>query len=138
MVDPDQAPIGGEVLRLFTLRSDSQFNTTIYTEDDRFRGILGGRRVLLINPADIARLGYTEGDRVDVRGVAEDGLTRRVHGLRLVAYDVSPGCIGGYFPECNPLLPLEHHAVGSMVPAAKSISVVLECKRALTSTQAAH
>ena len=124
--DPDQAPIAGEVLRLFTLRSDSQFNTTIYTEDDRFRGILGGRRVLLVNPADIARLGYNEGDLVDVRGVADDGLTRRVRGLRLVAYDVPPGCIGGYYPECNPLLPLEHHAVGSMVPAAKSISVVLE------------
>jgi molybdopterin-dependent oxidoreductase alpha subunit len=126
VVDPDQAPIGGEVLRLFTLRSDGQFNTTIYNEDDRFRGIHGGRRVLLVNPADIARLGRAEGDLVDVRGVADDGVTRRVRGLRLVAYDVPPGCIGGYYPECNPLLPLEHHAVGSMVPAAKSISVVLE------------
>ncbi|NGZ86241.1 FdhF/YdeP family oxidoreductase [Duganella aceris] len=128
VADPDQAPVGGEVLRLFTLRSDSQFNTTIYNEDDRFRGIYGGRRVLLVNPADITRLGFAEGDEVDVRGVSGDGdgVTRRVSGLRLVAYDVPRGCIGGYYPECNPLLPLEHHAVGSMVPAAKSISVVLE------------
>jgi len=124
--DPDQIPVAGEVLRLFTLRSDSQFNTTIYNEDDRFRGIYGGRKVLLINPADLARLGLAEGDLVDVRGAACDGAARRVRGLRLVAYDVPAGCIGGYYPECNPLLPLEHHAVGSMVPAAKSISVLLE------------
>ena len=123
--DPDQAPVAGDMLRLFTLRSDSQFNTTIYNEDDRFRGIYGGRRVLLISPADIGRLGFVEGELVDVHGHAHDGLERRVNGLRLVAYNVPDGCIGGYYPECNPLLPLAHHALESMVPAAKSIAVTL-------------
>jgi molybdopterin-dependent oxidoreductase alpha subunit len=123
--DPDQAPIGGRVLRLFTLRSDNQFNTTIYTEDDRFRGIKGGRKVLLMNPQDMARLGFAEGQLVEARAVADDGVERALSGLKLVAYNVPAGCIGGYYPECNVLLPLWHHALESKVPAAKSISVTL-------------
>jgi molybdopterin-dependent oxidoreductase alpha subunit len=123
--DPDQAAPGGEVLRLFTLRSDSQFNTTIYNEDDRFRGISGGRRVLLINPADLHRLGLEAGQMVDAHGVAADDIARSVGGLRLVAYDVPAGCVGGYYPECNPLMPLAHHALESKVPAAKSIAIRL-------------
>jgi anaerobic selenocysteine-containing dehydrogenase len=123
--DPDQAAPGVEVLRLFTLRSDSQFNTTIYNEDDRFRGISGGRRVLLINPADLHRLGLEAGQMVDAHGVANDGIARNVDGLRLVAYDVPAGCVGGYYPECNPLMPLAHHALESKVPAAKSIAIRL-------------
>ncbi|MET0319951.1 MAG: FdhF/YdeP family oxidoreductase [Duganella sp.] len=125
VVDPDQPAPGGNVLRLFTVRSDSQFNTTVYNLDDRFRGVYGGRKVLLMNALDIERLGFAEGDQVDAHGVAADGLARAVHGLKLVGYDVPPGCIAGYYPECNPLLPLEHHAVESMVPAAKSIAVTL-------------
>ncbi|MGV7210672.1 FdhF/YdeP family oxidoreductase [Oxalobacteraceae bacterium A2-2] len=123
--DPDQAPVGGDVLRLFTLRSDSQFNTTVYDLDDRFRGIKGDRRVLLMAPEDMQRLGLAEGDKVDALGVASDGVARRVDGLRLVAYNTPPGCVGGYYPECNPLLPLSHHAKRSHVPAAKSISIRL-------------
>ena len=123
--DPDQAAIGGDVLRLFTIRSDGQFNTTVYSTSDHFRGIDDNRKVLLINPRDLERLGFAAGDRVQVSSVAKDGIARSVDGLMLVAYDVPAGCIAGYFPECNPLIPLWHHAKGSMVPAAKSISVVL-------------
>ena len=123
LADPDQAQPDGEILRLFTIRSDSQFNTTVYTEDDRFRGIYGSRRVLLVNASDITRLGFTEGVLVDLLGVAPDGIMRRVKGFKLVAYDVPAGCLAGYFPECNPLLPLAHHAIDSMVPAGKSIAV---------------
>jgi anaerobic selenocysteine-containing dehydrogenase len=121
--DPDQLAPQGDVLRLFTVRSDSQFNTTIYNENDSFRGIHGGRRVLLINEADIARLGLKEGDLVDASAVTGDGIARGVSGLRLVAYNVPAGCVAGYFPECNPLMALEHHALESMVPAAKSIAI---------------
>lgn len=123
--DPDQLRPGGAVLRLFTVRSDGQFNTTLYNEDDRLRGIGGGRRVLLANPADLHRLGFNAGQLVDVEAVAADGIARRVDGLRLVAYDVPSGCIAGYYPECNPLLALAHHALDSKVPAAKSIAVTL-------------
>jgi molybdopterin-dependent oxidoreductase alpha subunit len=123
--NPDQPAPGGKVLRLFTLRSDGQFNTTLYNEDDHFRGISGGRRVLLIHPSDLHRLGLEAGQRVDAIGVTDDGVVRRVDGLRLVAYDVPAGCVGGYFPECNPLMPLAHHALESKVPAAKSIAITL-------------
>jgi molybdopterin-dependent oxidoreductase alpha subunit len=124
--DPDQAPVEGSVLRLFTIRSDGQFNTTVYNNDDHFRGITGDRKVLLMNGDDMQRLGLAEGDLVDAVGMADDGFTRRVARLRLVDYNVPPGCVAGYYPECNPLIPLWHHATGSMVPAAKSISITLD------------
>ena len=121
--DPDQSQPSGDVLRLFTIRSDAQFNTTIYNENDSFRGIQGGRRVLLIGEQDLERLGLKEGDMVDASAVTGDGIARGVSGLRLVAYNVPAGCIAGYFPECNPLMALDHYALESMVPAAKSIAV---------------
>jgi len=123
--DPDMDADGRQVLRLMTLRSDDQFNTTIYSLDDRFRGIFGTRRVLLLNPADIERLGLSAGDRVTAATRADDGVARSVAGLRVTSYDIPRGCAAGYFPECNPLIPLWHHAEGSQVPAAKSIPIVL-------------
>ncbi|MDY0964374.1 FdhF/YdeP family oxidoreductase [Massilia sp. CFBP9026] len=117
---------GPEVLRLFTIRSDGQFNTTIYSHDDRFRGVHGSRMVLFMGQADMARYGLDKGDVVTLRTKADDGIERRVDGLQIVPYDVPAGCIAGYYPECNPLIPLWHHAKESKVPAAKSIDVLLE------------
>jgi len=117
---------GGDVLRLFTIRSDGQFNTTVYSNDDRFRGVHGSRMVLFMGPTDMARLGLSKGDRVSLRTAADDGVDRRVDDLQIVPYDVPDGCIAGYYPECNPLIPLWHHAKESKVPAAKSIDVRLE------------
>jgi molybdopterin-dependent oxidoreductase alpha subunit len=114
---------GPDVLRLITLRSNDQFNTTIYGYDDRFRGIHGTRMVVLMNGSDIARLRLREGDRVELQTVADDGHDRRLGGLSVVAYDIPEGCIAGYYPECNSLIPLWHHAKGSKTPAAKSIPV---------------
>jgi anaerobic selenocysteine-containing dehydrogenase len=124
--DPDMHVSQADVLRLMTLRSDDQFNTTIYTLDDRFRGVFGTRRVLLMNHADISRLGFNAGDQVTVRTVAGDGIPRTVEGLRVTDYDIPPGCVAGYYPECNPLIPLWHHAEDSFVPAAKSVPVRLQ------------
>jgi molybdopterin-dependent oxidoreductase alpha subunit len=123
--DPDMPAQGNDVLRLMTLRSDDQFNTTIYSLDDRFRGIYGTRRVLLMNIVDIARLGFGAGDHVEVLTVAADQVQRRVKNLRITPYDIPAGCVAGYYPECNPLIPLWHCAEGSFVPAAKSIPVRL-------------
>ncbi len=128
--DPDVEVHGANVLRLFTLRSNGQFNTTVYSYDDRFRGIHGTRRVVLMNRADIGRLGLSEGDEVTAVCAAPprdgDGNVRReVHGLRVTAYDLPEGSCAGYYPECNPLVPLWHHAKESKVPAAKSIPVRL-------------
>lgn len=125
--DPDiHADAAAErTLRLFTVRSDGQFNTTIYSHDDRFRGVYGTRMVLFMAPADMARLGLKEADMVTATTPAADGVPRSVAGLRVTPYDIPVGCIAGYYPECNPLLALSHHAEDSMVPAAKAIEVLL-------------
>ncbi|MBB5693347.1 FdhF/YdeP family oxidoreductase [Muricoccus pecuniae] len=112
-----------EILQLITLRSNDQFNTTIYGYDDRFRGISGTREVLLMNRADASRLGLKEGDTVSLTTAVDDNVLRQVHGLRVVPYDIPQGAVGGYYPECNPLIPLWHYAEGSKVPAAKSVPV---------------
>lgn len=123
--DTDMPPTGGEVLRLFTLRSDGQFNTTVYSLDDRFRGVYGTRKVLLMNTGDMQAQGLIEGDAVTAVTVSNDGVERSVSDLSVLPYDIPPGCVGGYYPECNPLIPLWHHASGSKVPAAKAIPIVL-------------
>lgn len=111
------------VFQLLTLRADGQFNTTIYTEEDRFRGIYKSRNVVLMNPADIERAGLEAGDLVALETAADDGVDRRLGGLDVVPYDIPAGCIAGYYPECNVLVPLWHHALGSKVPASKSVPV---------------
>jgi len=109
--------------RLMTMRSNDQFNTTIYGYDDRFRGIRGTRDVVLMNKDDIAQAGLHEGQTVKLQSDAGDGIAREVAGLSVVAFDIPRGCIGGYYPECNPLIPLSHHTIFSMLPAAKSVPV---------------
>ena len=124
--DDDMTARGPDVIRLTTLRSFDQFNTTVYGLHDRFRGIHGTRHVLMMNDADITRLGLADGQLVRARTAADDGVVREVPGLRIVRYDIPPGCAAGYFPELTPLVPLWHHAVGSQVPAYKSVPIRLE------------
>lgn len=114
-----------DVLRLVTLRSNDQFNTTVYGYDDRFRGIHGTRDVLLLNAADMKRYGISEGQEVGLATVADDGVDRWLGGLRAVTYNIPEGSCGGYYPECNVLIPVYQHAQGSKVPAAKSVPVRL-------------
>src|SRR5450830_556915 len=123
--DPDMPSDSPDTLRLMTTRGDNQFNTTVYGLDDRFRGVHGTRRVLLMNAADMARLMLVDGAFVTAQTVSADDIVRRVSNLRVQAFDIPAGCIMGYFPELNPLIPLAHHAKGSKVPAAKSIPVRL-------------
>lgn len=117
-------------MRLVTLRSNDQFNTTIYGYDDRFRGIKGTRQVAMMNRLDLADMGLKDGDKVhlvgDAKGSWGNNADCRVEGLRVVAYDIPRGCVGGYYPECNPLIPVEHHAKQSKVPAAKTVPVRVE------------
>jgi molybdopterin-dependent oxidoreductase alpha subunit len=116
-------------LVLQTLRSHDQFNTTIYGLDDRYRGVKGGRRVVLVNDADLTALGFRDGDIVDV--VSEYAGTagpeeRRVTGFRLVAFDTPRGNAAAYYPETNPLVPLDHVAERSNTPVSKAIVIRLE------------
>ncbi len=112
-------------LVLQTLRSHDQYNTTVYGLDDRYRGVKGGRKVVLVNPSDIAELGLCDGDMVDV--VSEwAGTERRVHEFRVVAYDTPRGNAAAYYPETNPLVPLDHVADKSNTPVSKAVVVRLE------------
>jgi molybdopterin-dependent oxidoreductase alpha subunit len=113
-------------LLLQTFRSHDQFNTTIYGLEDRYRGISGGRRVVFVHPDDITALGLEDGSTVDLVSVDEEGTTRRAPVFRVVAYDQPRGCAAAYYPETNPLVPLDHTAEGSNQPASKSIVVRLE------------
>ncbi|WP_322965375.1 FdhF/YdeP family oxidoreductase [Sphingomonas fuzhouensis] len=123
--DLDMPDVGHDVLRLMTLRSNDQFNTTVYGYNDRFRGIDGIRNVVLMNRSDIERRGLKVGQAVTLRTVSDDGVDRHLSGMIVVAYDIPVGCIGGYYPECNVLMPVWHYAVGSKTPAAKSIPVTV-------------
>lgn len=112
-------------LLLQTLRAHDQFNTTVYGLDDRYRGIKGGRRIVLVDPADLARLGFADGDLVDLVSVFDDG-ERRVRAFRAVAYPTAPGCAAAYFPEANVLVPLGSTAEVSNTPTSKSVVIRLE------------
>ena len=120
--DPDMPEDRHDILRMITLRSNDQFNTTIYGYNDRFRGIVGTRMVALMHRNDIDRLGLSDGEAIGLRTAAEDRL-REMTGFRVVPYEIPEGCIGTYYPEANALIPLWHHAERSKVPAAKSIPV---------------
>lgn len=123
-------PVPPGRLVLQTLRSHDQYNTTIYGLSDRYRGVSGGRRVVFVNPSDIAAFGLAAGDRVDL--VSEfpgtDGQLeeRRVHDFLVVAYPTPAGNAAAYYPETNPLVPLDHVAAKSNTPASKAIVIRLE------------
>jgi len=112
--------------RLMTIRSNDQFNTTVYGYSDRLRGIEGKRDVLLISPRDMERAGLAAGQRVSLVGDAGDGHARRVDGLEVVPFDLPDGSIAGYFPELNPLIALQHHDRRSQTPAGKAVPVRIE------------
>ncbi len=112
-------------LLMQTLRSHDQYNTTIYGLEDRYRGIHGGRRVVFVNPLDIADLGLEDGALVDIVSEWRDGSERSVPRFRVVAYDTPVGTAAAYYPETNPLVPLDSTAVGSNCPTSKSLIVRL-------------
>tara|TARA_R110002020_G_scaffold109430_15_gene253124 strand:- start:14479 stop:16779 length:2301 start_codon:yes stop_codon:yes gene_type:complete len=123
--DDDIDVAGGDRLSLMTIRSNDQFNTTIYGYRDRLRGIHGTRMVLLMNKDDITRLGLKDGQEVALESSADDGVVRRVEGLRVTPFEIPKGNCAGYYPELNPLMPLWHHERKAHVPAAKSVPVRL-------------
>ncbi|MCH9404454.1 FdhF/YdeP family oxidoreductase [Pantoea agglomerans] len=116
---------------LQTLRSHDQYNTTIYGLDDRYRGVFGQREVVFINPDDMADLGFTEGQNVDIETLWNDGITRRVSGFKLVPYNIPRGNLAAYYPETNPLVPLNSFGDDSGTPTSKSVPVKLELSEAL-------
>ncbi len=111
---------------LITLRSNDQFNTTIYGMSDRLRGLKGDRMLVLMNPEDMVRVGLVEGQRVTLVSAHDDGHRRVVAGFKATAYDLPPGCLAAYYPEANPLVPLSLHDRMSHTPAYKGTPVRVE------------
>jgi molybdopterin-dependent oxidoreductase alpha subunit len=124
-VDEDLPVADPAMLRLATLRSHNQYNTTIYGLDDRYRGVFGGRMVVFMNEADMRARGIAEGDMVEIEALAEDKKRRVVGGFWAKPHSIPIGSVGAYYPETNPLLPLAYHDVKSGTPAAKSIPVLV-------------
>jgi molybdopterin-dependent oxidoreductase alpha subunit len=123
-------PVPPGRLVLQTLRSHDQYNTTIYGLDDRYRGVKGGRRVVFVNPADIDTLGLKAGERIDLVSEwtdADGGLQeRRAKDFLVVAYSTPVGNAAAYYPETNPLVPLDHTAAKSNTPVSKAIIIRAE------------
>lgn len=112
-------------LRLMTLRSHDQYNTTVYGMNDRYRGITGTRKVVFMNACDIAEHGLKADALVDIDSHFDDGGERRVTGYRVVACDIPRGCTAGYFPEMNPLVSANSFADRSRTPTSKFIPVTV-------------
>ncbi|MBC3763259.1 FdhF/YdeP family oxidoreductase [Quadrisphaera sp. RL12-1S] len=117
--------VADDQLVLQTLRSHDQYNTTVYGLDDRYRGISGGRRVVFLNREDARDRGLADGDHVDLVGVWEDGVDRVAHDFRVVLYDTSRGSAAAYYPETNPLVPLDSQADQSGTPTSKGVVITL-------------
>lgn len=115
-------PLEGEQLTLITLRSNDQFNTTIYGFSDRLRG-LGSRDILLINPEEMKRRRLSEGQVVTLECAVDDGTERVVRGLRIVPYDLPNACVAAYYPEANPLIPVSYRDELAKTPAYKGVPV---------------
>ncbi len=111
------------MLRLATVRSHDQFNTTVYSYNDRYRGVYNDRMVLFMNAEDRAARGLESGCRVALETITDDGVQRRVDGLTVLDYPMPRGAVAGYYPELNPLLPLDYYDKLSGTPAAKAIPV---------------
>ncbi len=124
---PDLTLPAGQ-LRLQTLRSHDQFNTTVYDMDDRYRGIYGTRHVVLMNAEDLAERGLTDGDMLNITShtIEEQGEQRHVSGFRAVTFDMPRGCAAGYFPELNPLVSYKSFADRSRTPLSKFIPITVE------------
>ncbi|GAA3663203.1 FdhF/YdeP family oxidoreductase [Nocardioides ginsengisoli] len=121
-----QAPPGHLILQ--SLRSHDQWNTIPYAMNDRYRGIHDARRIVMVNPDDLADLGIPDGELVDLVSVWTDGSERRAEGFRVVGYPAVRGSAASYYPETNVLVPLDSVAEISNTPTSKGVIVRLEAR----------
>lgn len=119
---PDVIPASGRLM-LGTMRSHDQFNTTIYSNNDRYRGVKNLRTLLFLNPADMQELGIQEFDRIDITSIARDGTRRTVYGYLAVAYNITRGSAAGYMPELNVLCPIGDFSSQSGQPLMKHVPI---------------
>jgi molybdopterin-dependent oxidoreductase alpha subunit len=114
-----------DALWLTTMRSHDQYNTTLYSLSDRYRGVFNQRRVLFLNEAEMKRRDLGAGDLVDLETIVTDGIERKIEGFKIVPYRLPDGCCGAYYPEANPLVPLYARDPQSRTPSYKAIPIRL-------------
>ncbi|WP_353979984.1 FdhF/YdeP family oxidoreductase [Salinicola endophyticus] len=119
----DESEPGDAHFQLLSIRGHDQYNTTVYSYDDRYRDIYGTRMVLMMNPRDIEKHGFEAGNKVTLSTLSDDGVERNVSGFKIIAYDLPENCLGAYYPEVNDLIPVANRDTGSNTLAAKSIPV---------------
>jgi len=116
-------PLQQNQFTLITLRSNDQFNTTIYGFSDRLRGLEGDRNIVLMNPEDMKKYNLVDQQSVSLKCAVDPDIERRVSGLRVQPYDIPSGCVGAYYPETNALVPLNQFDLKSRTPAYKGTAV---------------
>ncbi len=126
---PDER-VGEGTLILATLRSHDQWNTTIYSDNDRYRGVKNLRTVVFLNAEDMADRGIREFDDVDIVATARDGSTRALHRYKAIPYGIPRGCAAGYMPEMNVLCAIGDYSTQSDQPIMKNVKVTVGLSRA--------
>ena len=122
-LEEDLATVAPKILRLTTIRSHDQYNTTIYGMDDRYRGVFGRRDVVFMNAADLAANGLAHGDTVTIETAFDNAPAARLEGFLAIAHDIARGSAAAYYPEANGLVPLSHYDKKSGTPSYKSVPV---------------
>nr|WP_097257697.1 FdhF/YdeP family oxidoreductase [Streptomyces sp. Ag109_G2-15] len=122
---PDVVPAPG-TLALGTMRSHDQWNTTIYSDNDRYRGVKNLRTLVFMNEDDMRERGISEFDPVDITSTAKDGSHRHLNGFLAIPYDIPRGCAAGYMPEMNVLCALGDYSTQSDQPLMKHVKVTIE------------
>jgi formate dehydrogenase major subunit len=122
-LDEDPVQSDPEALWLTTMRSHDQYNTTLYSHSDRYRGVFGQRDVVFLNPHELQKRNLHAGDRVDVYALSTDGIERVIRDFMVIEYMLPDGCCGAYYPEANPLVPLYAFDQKSRTPSYKSVPV---------------
>lgn len=112
-----------DTLRLSTIRSHGQYNTTVYNLDDRYRGVFGRRDVVFMNKDDMAARGIGHGDGVTLETVVRATSVARMTRLTAIEHDIAPGSVAAYYPEANVLVPLDWMDEQAGIPAYKSVPV---------------
>ncbi|MEU7184195.1 MULTISPECIES: FdhF/YdeP family oxidoreductase [Streptomyces] len=121
---PDVVPAPG-TLTLGTLRSHDQWNTTIYSDNDRYRGIRRLRTLVFMNQDDMRERGLSKFDPVDITSTAKDGTRRHLNGYLAVPHDIPRGCAAGYMPEMNVLCAIGDYSTQSDQPIMKHVKVTI-------------
>jgi anaerobic selenocysteine-containing dehydrogenase len=116
VADPD-------AMWLTSIRSHDQYNTTIYSLNDRYRGVFGQRRVIFLSVADMKKREFKAGEWVDLRTISDDGVDRVACGFKVVPYQLPEGSCAAYYPETNGLVPLHSHDAMSHRPTFKAIPI---------------